>query len=92
MLSYTYYKRNVLIISNDASVVETIISNNNTEQEINARASMAEVLADSSILENNGIVIFDIGTTDNDVERSIDLAIQLKQTDPTQVLMIFSCF
>ena len=88
-MSDSQHSPNVLIISNDASVVETIISNNNTGQEINARASMAEVLADSSILESNGIVIFDIGTTDNNVERSIDLAIQLKQTDPTQVLMIF---
>jgi len=78
----------VLIISNDTAVVEAIVSNNTSEQTFNARQSVQETLNELSLLENNGIVIFDIATTDNDVDTAIDQAIKLKQADPTQVLMI----
>ena len=80
--------QNVLIISNDAAVVEEIVSNNNTDHGFNARPSVHEALSESGLFENNGIVIFDIGTTENNVDKAIDQAIKLKQADPTQVLMI----
>jgi len=78
----------VLIISSDAAVVEDIVSNNNTNQSINARPSVQEALSDPDLFENNSIVIFDIGTTENNVDKAIDHAIKIKQADPTQVLMI----
>jgi len=77
-----------LVISNDKEVVEAIVSNNTTEQKINARQSVQEVISSPDILESNSIIIFDIGTTNNDVEQAIDLAIKLKQSDPTQSLLI----
>lgn len=79
---------NVLIISSDSAVVEAIVKNNNTDQKINARPSLQEALSDSSVFENNSIVIFDIATTENNVNKAIDQAIKLKQSDPTQVLMM----
>lgn len=78
----------VLIISNDTAVVEAIISNNTNDHKFNARQSVQEALSDLSLLEHNCIIIFDIATTDNNVETAIDQAIKLKQADPTQVLMI----
>jgi len=78
----------VLIISNDATVVEAIVSNNNNEHSFNARPSVQEALSEAGLFENNSIVIFDIGTTENSVEKAIDQAIKIKQADPTQVLMI----
>ena len=81
-------QQNVLIISSDVSVVEPIVSNNTTEQKINARRSVQEALSESGLFENNSIVIFDIATTENNVEQAIDQAIKLKQADPTQVLII----
>jgi len=80
--------QNVLVISNDAAVVEAIVSNNKANQEINARRSVQEALSESGLFENNSIVIFDIATTENNVDQAIDQAIKLKQADPTQVLMI----
>ena len=77
-----------LIISNDTSVVEAIVSNNKSEKVFNARASVQEALSEPGLLENNSIVILDIATTNNDVDLSIDQAIKLKQADPTQVLII----
>jgi len=77
-----------LIISNDTAVVEAIVSNNKSDKVFNARESVQQALDEPTLLENNSIVIFDIGTTDNDVDRSIDQAIKLKQADPTQVLII----
>lgn len=87
-MSHPPQSSSVLIISNDTSVVEAIVSNNNTEQVITARESVQEALSNPSLLENNGIVIFDIATTENNTDLAIDLAIKLKQADPTQVLMM----
>lgn len=87
-MSDPHQSQNVLIISNDASVVDAIINNNKTDQKINARPSVQEALSESGLFENNSIVIFDIGTTENNVDQAISQAIKLKQADPTQVLMI----
>ena len=77
-----------LIISNDTSIAEEIISNNTSNLTFNARKSVQEALSEPTLFENNSIVIFDIGTTDNNVDKSIDQAIKIKQADPTQVLII----
>ena len=77
-----------LIISNDTAVVEAIVSNNKSEKVFNARESVQQTLDEPELFENNSIIIFDIATTDNDVDRAIDQAIKLKQADPTQVLII----
>ena len=77
-----------LIISNDTAVVDAIVNNNKSEKVFNARESVQQTLDEPSLLENNSIIIFDIATTDNDVDRSVDQAIKLKQADPTQVLII----
>jgi len=77
-----------LIISNDPAVVEAIVSNNKSDKVFNARQSVQEALNEPALLESNSIVIFDIGTTNNNVEQAIDQAIKLKQADPTQVLII----
>jgi len=78
-----------LVISSDQSIVEAIITNNtNSEQTFIARESVDEVVNDKSILESNSIVIYDIDNVVKDVEKAIDEAIKIKQTDPTQVLMM----
>lgn len=77
----------VLVISNDADLVDAIIGGNSTGQVFHARESAQLVLDESELLDGNGIIIFDIGTTDN-VSHAVDQAIKLKQADPTQVLMI----
>lgn len=76
-----------LVISADSAVVEAIIGNNTTEQVFNARESVAEALDSPELMAGNGIIIFDIDSTEN-VEKAIDQAIKLKQADPTQVLMM----
>jgi len=78
----------VLVISTDNEVVEAIIGNNTTEQVFHARESVQIALDESELFEGNGIIIFDIGTTDNNTKLAIEQAIKLKQADPTQVLMI----
>ena len=87
-MSYPQQSQNVLVISNDENVVDAIVSNNKTDQKINARRSVQEALSESGLFENNSIVIFDVATTENNVDQAIDQAIKLKQADPTQVLMI----
>jgi TonB family protein len=78
----------VLVISNDTDVVEAIIGGNSSGQIFHARKSVQLVLDEPELLENNSIIIFDIGTADNNVSQAIDQAIKLKQSDPTQVLMV----
>ena len=77
-----------LVISSDQSVVETIISNKSDDQVFHARQDANEVLNDTSILESNGIIIYDIDNTDGDTDKALDEAIKLKQSDPTQVLTL----
>ncbi len=76
-----------LVISADSAVVEAIIGNNTGEQVFNARESVEEALDNPDLLVGNGIIIFDIDSTDS-VSKAIDQAIKLKQSDPTQVLML----
>lgn len=77
-----------LIISSDQNVVETIISNKADNHEFIARESVAEVLSSTSVLESNGIIIYDVDNTAGDTNKAIDEAIKLKQADPTQVLTL----
>lgn len=77
-----------LLISADSAVVSSIIENNNSDQTFVARESVGDVLSNTDVLDGNGIIIFDIDSTGGDVEKTIDLAIKLKQADPTQVLML----
>ena len=78
----------VLVISTDNEVVEAIVGNNTGDQVFHARESVQIALDEAGLFENNGIIIFDIGTTDNNTKQAIEQAIKLKQADPTQVLMI----
>lgn len=78
----------VLIISDDKELVDALVNNNSTGQTFSARDTVQSVLDESTILDGNGIVIFDIGTNDNTLDEAIDQAIKLKQQDPTQVLIV----
>lgn len=78
----------VLIISDDKELVDALVNNNSTGQTFSARDTIQSVLDESSILNGNGITIFDIGTNGNTLDEAIDQAIKLKQQDPTQVLIV----
>lgn len=78
----------VLIISDDSSIVENIVSGNNTDLEIHARRSVSEALSDTSLLNNNCIIIYDCDTDGSNVNQVIEQAIKIKKADPTQVLML----
>jgi TonB family protein len=81
-------KPSALVISADSSVVEAIIGSNTTDQKFNARESVGEVLSNPDLLDGNGIIIFDIDSAEGNVEAAISQAIKLKQTNPTQVLIM----
>jgi len=78
----------VLVISSDAEVVEPIVGNNTTDITVHARESVQDALGDAQLLEKNGIIIYDIGTADNNTKAAIEQIVKLKQGDPTQVLMV----
>lgn len=78
----------ILIISNDQELVESIISNPKDSQRFLARESVGEAINEQGLLDDNGIVIFDIATVDNDVDAAIDQTIKIKQADPTQILIM----
>lgn len=78
----------VLLVSDDSSVVEAIISGNTTDHTINARENVDAVLGDTALLENNAIVILDCDSGGISVDKAIEQAISLKKADPTQVLML----
>ncbi|RBP53149.1 energy transducer TonB [Arenicella xantha] len=80
--------QSVLVISADTTVVETILGGNTTDQQFNARESVQAALAEPNLFLNNSIVIFDIDSTAGDVGTAIDQALKIKQSDPTQVLML----
>jgi len=78
----------VLLISDDANVVEAIINGNTTDLTINARKTVDEVLKQKDLLNGNAIIILDCDSGGSNVDKAIDQAIQLKKADPTQVLML----
>lgn len=78
----------VLIISDDSELVDSLVKNNTTNQEFKARDSVQLILDDPTLLDNNSIVIFDIGSNDNDLDTAIGQVIKIKQEDPTQVLIL----
>ena len=77
-----------LVISDDESLINEIVSSNTTSQTFNSRDSLQTALQDSDLMVDNGIVIFDIGVTGNQVSTAIDQILKLKQQDPTQVLFL----
>lgn len=77
-----------LLISSDAALVSSIIKNNSSAQNFIVEGSAASVLSDSSLLNDCGIIIYDIDSADQCPGNAIDQIIALKNTDPTQVLMI----
>jgi len=81
-------KPSALVISADSSVVEAIIGNVTADQKFNARESVGEAISDPGLLQDNGIIIFDIDSAGGGVEAAIDQAIKIKQADPTQVLIM----
>lgn len=78
----------VLIVSSDTDLLKSIEDNNSTDHTFSSSESVQNLVNTPDLLDNNGIVIFDIATADNDVSTAIDQIIKIKQTDPTQVLMV----
>ncbi len=87
-MSTDHNKQSVLVISSDQGIVESIISNNSGDQTFVARESIEEAISDSSILESNSLVIYDIDLAGDNTDKAIDDVIKLKKADPTQVLML----
>ena len=82
----TNLSQSVLIVSSDHEITDTIISNNNSGFDVQARASWEEFLGEPELLANNGITIFDIDGFAN-TQQSVKQLIKIKQDDPTQVLI-----
>lgn len=78
----------VLIVSDDSNLVDSLVKNNLSAHNIVCRDSIEALLNEVSLLENNGIVIFDIGIGNNSLNGAIDQVLQIKQKDPTQVLIL----
>ncbi|MFT5135207.1 MAG: TonB family protein [Arenicella sp.] len=78
----------VLIISEDAQLVDSLIKNNNTDKEFKVRNSIQLVLENHEILDQNSIVILDLGSNGNDINTAIKQILKIKQQDPTQVLIL----
>ncbi|MFT6046598.1 MAG: hypothetical protein ACI9WC_002305, partial [Arenicella sp.] len=78
----------VLIISEDAELVDSLIKNNNTNKEFKSWNSTRLVLETPEILDQNSLVILDVGSNGNDINAAINQILQIKQQDPTQVVII----
>jgi TonB family protein len=78
----------VLIISEDAELVDSLIKNNNTDKEFRVRSSIQLVLDNPEILDQNSLVILDVGSNGNDINTAIKQILKIKQQDPTQVLIL----
>ena len=78
----------VLIVSDDSKLVDSLIRNSKDEETIVARDSIDDLFEDDSLLESNAIVIFDIDTGDNTLSGAIDQVLNIKQHDPSQVLIL----
>lgn len=78
----------VLIISEDAELVDSLIKNNNTEKQFKARGSIQLVLEEPEILDQNSIVILDVGSNGGDINAAVNQVLKIKQQDPTQVLIL----
>lgn len=78
----------VLVISNDNSLVDALLANNTTGRTFNARDAVQVIIDDPSLLDNNSIVIFDVGTNSNTLDAAIAQTVLIKQTYPTQALIL----
>ena len=80
--------RSVLIVSQDTDLVEVLVARNTTGQEFLARDSMQFIMDDPTLLDNNSIVIFDAGSDKEEKDDSIGHILEIKQLDPTQILIL----
>lgn len=80
--------QSVLIVSDDNSLVEALLSNNTSGRTFNARDSVQAIVDDPSLLDRNSIVIFDVGTNSNSFDAALEQAVLIKQTYPTQALIL----
>lgn len=78
----------VLVVTDNTELVSSLIESNTTEHTFQSRESMQIALEEQDLLNNNGIVIFDIDSVDGGKDAAIDQSLKLKQTDPTQVLIL----
>ena len=81
----SFASSSVLIITEDAALVDSLIKNNNTDKEFKARNSIQMVLENPEILDQNSLVILDVGS---DIDTAINQILKIKQQDPTQVLIL----
>ena len=79
--------QSVLIISRDPEITNTIAANNNSGFQLHARESWEQFLSEPELLANNAITLLDIDGFD-DTKSSVKQLIEIKQDDPTQVLML----
>ena len=78
----------VLVISNDYELLDQLKKRNNSGQEFKGRNSIQQALEDAELLLGNSIVIIDISVNHNDIESTVEQVLNLKQHDPTQVLIL----
>lgn len=78
----------VLIISKDAELVDSLIKNNNADRQFKARGSVQLVLEDPEILDQNSLIILDVGSNSSDINVTVNQVLKIKQQDPTQVLIL----
>ena len=81
-------KTSVLIVSEDTELITSLINTGQEEYDYWTRDSIQFIFDTPDLLDNNGIVIFDVGTDDNDVETSVNQILTIKRQDPTQILML----
>lgn len=78
----------VLVITDDVALLSSLLESNTTALNIISRESMQAALEDVELLANNNIVIIDIDSVRGATAGVIEQAINLKKSDPTQVLML----
>lgn len=78
----------ILVVTEDIELLSSLLENNTTEFEFISRESVQEVLDSSDLLTNNHIVIIDIDSINGGSSAVIEQTVNLKKSDPTQVIML----
>lgn len=78
----------ILVISDDQALVDALTANIVSGYTYSSRDSVQFLVDDPALLDGNSIVIFDVGTNNNDLDAAIDQTVRLKQADPTQALIL----
>lgn len=81
-------KSTVLVITEDIELISSLLERNTTNYEFISRETMQAALDEPDLLSNNHVVILDIDSVNDGVSGAIDQALNLKKSDPTQVLML----